>query len=132
MNNRSVIIVSGGVASYYKDAGVKVNIIDLDNAEQGDLIRIVGYEDLIPDYIKDRYMSKPKGADIEIQFGDNATGVLYRYASFGQYIEDDDCDSFCIQDHEIFFYFENEEELKVHTVKHASREFTIINYNLVY
>jgi hypothetical protein len=135
MNNRVVIIVSGGVADWSCDENVNVCLIDLDNIDNAtpedmELIRINGYEDLIPDYVKRKYMSTPKGADITLRFGDEVARDMYRYASFGQYIEDDDCDSYGISDNEIFFYFESEDELKEYMK--TGREFLITEYNLVY
>lgn len=135
MKNRVVIIVSGGVADWSRDENVNVCLIDLDNIDNAtpedmELIRINGYEDLIPDYVKQKYMSTPKGADITLRFGVHDVRDIYRYASFGEYCGEDEPDSFGVPEDEIFFYFESEDELKEYMK--SGQEFLITEYNLVY
>lgn len=57
--NRVVIIVSGGIADYLADDNVKVITIDTDNLDSGDILTkedIAGFEDLVPDWIKEDYI----------------------------------------------------------------------------
>ena len=59
MNNRIVIIVSGGVADWVSDNGVNVMLIDTDNLDQGDTLDeddIEDFNDLIPNWIKEQYI----------------------------------------------------------------------------
>jgi hypothetical protein len=60
MTKRIVIIVSGGVADWICDQGVDVMLIDTDNLDQGDELfdsDIKQFNDLIPEWIKDQYIS---------------------------------------------------------------------------
>ena len=57
MSNRVVIIVEGGIADYINDLDVDVLLLDVDMWKQnGDGFKpeeIEGFEDLVPEYIKD-------------------------------------------------------------------------------
>ena len=60
MNKRIVIIVSGGIADWVSDKDVDVMLIDTDNLDQGDTLDqddIDDFNDLIPEWIKDQYIS---------------------------------------------------------------------------
>jgi hypothetical protein len=60
MNKRIVIIVSGGIADWVSDENVDVMLIDTDNLDQGDTLYesdINQFNDLIPEWIKDQYIS---------------------------------------------------------------------------
>ncbi len=60
MNKRIVIIVSGGIADWVSDKNVDVMLIDTDNLDQGDTLYesdINQFNDLIPEWIKDQYIS---------------------------------------------------------------------------
>jgi len=59
MNKRIVIIVSGGMADWVSDEGIDVMLIDTDNLEQGDELdgsEIKQFNDLIPEWIKEKYI----------------------------------------------------------------------------
>ena len=60
--NKVVIIVSGGIADYYKDAGVEVLVIDTDMMQLDDAIltseEIKGFEHLVPQWIQDDYFAQ--------------------------------------------------------------------------
>lgn len=57
MSKRVVIIVEGGIADYINDLDVDVLLLDVDMWKQnGDGFKpeeIEGFEDLVPEYIKD-------------------------------------------------------------------------------
>lgn len=60
MNKRIVIIVSGGIADWVADKDVDIMLIDTDNLDQGDTLDsndIDRFNDLIPEWIKDQYIS---------------------------------------------------------------------------
>lgn len=60
MNKRIVIIVSGGIADWVADRDVDIMLIDTDNLDQGDTLDsndIDRFNDLIPEWIKDQYIS---------------------------------------------------------------------------
>lgn len=60
MNKRIVIIVSGGIADWVADKDVDIMLIDTDNLDQGDTLHesdINQFNDLIPEWIKDQYIS---------------------------------------------------------------------------
>lgn len=57
--NRVVIIVTGGIADYVADDNVKIITIDTDNLDSGVILTkedIIGFEDLVPDWIKEGYI----------------------------------------------------------------------------
>jgi hypothetical protein len=55
--SRIVIIVEGGMADYVNDTDVEVLTIDIDNINAGDDVPdISGFEDLVPQWVKDRYI----------------------------------------------------------------------------
>lgn len=59
--NRVVIIVSEGVADYIADDNVKIITIDTDILESGNSLTkedIAGFEDLVPDWIKEVYIER--------------------------------------------------------------------------
>lgn len=59
--NRIVIIVSGGMADYVNDNNVEVCLIDVDNLKSGDILTpkdIEGFEDIVPQWIKDDYIEE--------------------------------------------------------------------------
>lgn len=59
MNNRVVVVVSGGVADVISDPNINVIVIDTDNLNAGDIMKqseIVDYVDLIPAWIKEDYI----------------------------------------------------------------------------
>ena len=61
MNKRIVIIVSGGIADWVSDKGVDVMLIDTDNLDAGDTLDqddIEDFNDLIPEWIKDKYTNE--------------------------------------------------------------------------
>ena len=55
--SRIVIIVEGGMADYVNDTDVEVLTIDIDNINACyDVPDISGFEDLVPQWVKDRYI----------------------------------------------------------------------------
>lgn len=61
MNSRIVIIVSGGIADWVSDKGIDVMLIDTDNLDAGDTLDkddIEDFDDLIPEWIKDKYINE--------------------------------------------------------------------------
>lgn len=59
MNKRIVIIVTGGMADWVADKDVDIMLIDTDNLDCGDTLDsadVKHFNDLIPEWIKDRYI----------------------------------------------------------------------------
>ena len=82
-------------------------------------------------------MSKqPIGAYATVQWldleGNPEDGTEYSdvYFSFGQFEDDTDCDSFGVHDANIFYYAEDEVDLK--RLKNSKYDFKVIDYELEY
>ena len=54
--NRVLVIVSGGIADYVADEGIEVRIFDEDIPadERPPLAEFEGFEDLMPEWVKDK------------------------------------------------------------------------------
>ena len=77
---------------------------------------------------------KPIGAFIEMEDIKNK-GKYNNYVSFGKYINNEngiDCDSFAINDVEIFHNFINENDLKSYLNEQFTEDFKLLSYKLYY
>ena len=80
---------------------------------------------------------KAIGATIEYYWGDEtfhteAERVHYTgYVSFGQNDEENELDNYGIPDNNIFYYAENEQELKDY-LEYPTSEWILVNYDLEY
>ena len=72
----------------------------------------------------------PEGANCVIQFLDDATSRCNVYISFGSYLEQDNEDSFGIDDDDIFYYAADEEELKALMTPGSANDFIVLSYEL--
>ena len=70
------------------------------------------------------------GANADIRFNDT-NETMNVYISFGEYNEDTEGDSFGTADYKIFYYCENEDELKSFmTYTENPDDFLVLNYEL--
>jgi hypothetical protein len=57
--NRVVVLVNNGIAECLNDASIETLLIDVDNLQSGEILttdEIEGFEDLIPQWVKDEYV----------------------------------------------------------------------------
>jgi len=76
----------------------------------------------------------PIGANIIMQ-NLQTNNLSNNYVSFGKYINNEnglDCDSFGINDMEIFYNFENEIDLKLYLNKEFTENYKLLSYELYY
>jgi len=76
----------------------------------------------------------PIGANITMQ-NLQTNNCSNNYVSFGKYINNEnglDCDSFGINDMEIFYNFENEIDLKLYLNKEFTENYKLLSYELYY
>lgn len=76
----------------------------------------------------------PIGANIVMQ-NLQTNNLINNYVSFGKYINNEnglDCDSFGINDMEIFYNFENEIDLKLYLNKEFTENYKLLSYELYY
>jgi hypothetical protein len=74
---------------------------------------------------------QPIGASVTYQWLDDKT-ITDGYVSFGDYLPDENKDSYDIDDDAIFYYAEGEQELKDLTSPGPANDFIILNYELEY
>ncbi len=75
-------------------------------------------------------MSNPVGAYATIKYLDDGTILENVYFSFGDYIEKRNEDSFGVNDLNIFFYCEGEEDMKS-LMTEGGEDFVVLNYEPV-
>jgi len=76
----------------------------------------------------------PIGANITMQ-NLHTNNLSNNYVSFGKYINNEnglDCDSFGIDDMEIFYNFNNEIDLKLYLNKEFTENYKLLSYELCY
>jgi hypothetical protein len=82
---------------------------------------------------KTNHKSAPIGALALIVPFKGANYSIDAYISFGEYDEAKECDSFGVPDDKIFYYCENESELKEHkTYTGYEDDFRVLSYELIY
>jgi hypothetical protein len=73
----------------------------------------------------------PIGASVTYQWLDDKS-TEDAYISFGDYLPDENTDSYGIDDDAIFYYVQDEQELKDLCSPEVANEFIILNYVLEY
>ena len=76
----------------------------------------------------------PIGANLKLQ-NLQTKNISDNYVSFGKYINNEnglDCDSFGINDMEIFYNFDNENDLKSYLNKEFTENYKLLSYELYY
>lgn len=78
-------------------------------------------------------MSKAIGAIVEVKhIEDTLDDVETTYISFGEYDEETNADSYGVDDNNIYFYCDDEEELKKLMLSWSAEDFVVLSYELVY
>lgn len=77
-------------------------------------------------------MNKPVGASVKYRWDNDDPGDAWDgYISFGYYIEDQNEDSYGVNDEDILYYAEDEEELKK-LARPTAADFIVLSYELEY
>jgi hypothetical protein len=71
------------------------------------------------------------GAWCDIEWLDNGA-IGFKYASFGEYDEENDADNYGIDDEAIFYYCDGEADIKRLMGDNGKREFRVLSYELEY
>lgn len=72
-------------------------------------------------------MTNPIGAQATIKYLDDGTILENVYFSFGEYIEERNEDSYGVSDYNIFFYCEDEEDMKSFMTE-GGEDFIVLSY----
>lgn len=72
-------------------------------------------------------MTKPIGAEATIKYLDDGTILENVYFSFGEYIEERNEDSYGVNDLNIFFYCEDEADMKS-LMTEGGEDFVVLSY----
>lgn len=81
-------------------------------------------------------MKEPMGAEVIYSYDDDLSNVhippRHAYVSFGDYDEQNNVDTFGVDDDTIFYYFPDGEQELLDYISNPASEFVITSYELVY